>query len=80
MKLRKRVPASSRVLEISNIKLDFMTMSQTFREIRAKSKNPMDKCHWCKEPFADGDMMALAICHTSGNKVLCQACAAMVET
>jgi hypothetical protein len=35
----------------------------------------MDCCYWCRHPFADGEMMALACFGGIGNKVLCQRCA-----
>jgi len=73
MELSKTVPARKVKFEASSCKLDFMEMNQRFRDIRAKSRNPMDKCEWCKHKFTDGEMMALAIAN-NGNKVLCQSC------
>ena len=73
MELSKTVPARKVKFQASSCKLDFMEMNQRFRDIRAKSRNPMDKCAWCKHEFVDGEMMALAITN-SGNKVLCQSC------
>lgn len=73
MKISKKVPARTVSFEAIRCELQFMEMNQRFREIRAKSKNPMDKCFWCKHQFADGEMMALAIAN-NGNKVLCQKC------
>lgn len=76
MKLSKRVPARTKTLHAKWCKADFMEMDQEFRKIRSKSRNPMDKCHWCKHPFEDGEMMALACFQKGGNKTLCQKCAA----
>lgn len=73
MELSKTVPARKVKFEASSCKLDFMEMNQRFRDIRAKSRNPMNKCAWCSHKFADGEMMALAIAN-NGNKVLCQSC------
>lgn len=38
-----------------------------------------DKCWWCKAPFADSDVMALAQPETGANRVLCQRCAETME-
>ncbi len=73
MELSKTVPARKVKFEASSCKLDFMEMNQRFRDIRSKSRNPMDKCAWCSHKFMDGEMMALAIAN-NGNKVLCQSC------
>lgn len=72
--LSRVVPAHISSFEATSCKLDFMEMSPRFRAIRGKMRNPMDKCHWCKHAFADGEMMALAFTN-KGNKVLCQSCA-----
>ena len=50
-------------------------MCQRFRDVRSKSKDPGDKCFWCKHKFEDGEMMALACFGTKGNHTLCQDCA-----
>ena len=73
LKLSKRVPSRSIAFEATGCQLDFLQMSPRYREIRAGSRNPMDKCHWCKHPFADGEMMALALTK-KGNKTLCRKC------
>lgn len=58
-----------------------MPMSPTVRRVRAKARNKMDKCFFCKHEFADGEMMALAAFAEvkGGNKVLCQDCALKLE-
>ena len=60
-------------------KNQWMQMSPKFREIRSKSRSPMDKCFWCQYAFADGDMMALAALTHGTNKVLCQCCAGLMQ-
>ncbi len=75
LKLSRRISARTETLVASWCRKDFMEMSQEFRAIRAKSKNPMDKCFWCKHKFKDGEMMALACFGGKGNKTLCQECA-----
>ena len=73
--LDRLVPAHIKRQEFLWCKLDFMPMSQEYRNIREKTKRPMDTCWWCKHKFVDGEMMALA-CPTKGvNRVLCQTCA-----
>lgn len=74
MKLTKTVPSHQKSFEATSCVKEFSTMNPKFRAIREKSRNPMDKCHWCKHVFDNGEMMALALC-SSGNKVLCQSCA-----
>jgi hypothetical protein len=73
--LSKRLPARTKTETATWCKKDFMEMSQTFRDVRTNSRNPMDKCFWCAHPFADGEMMALACFGSKGNKTLCRGCA-----
>lgn len=75
MELTKNIPAHKHKIKFEWCKKDFMVMNQRFRDIRSKSKNPMNSCFWCHRKFQNGEMMALA--HPSGkkNKVLCQSCA-----
>ena len=78
MKLTRTRPASTVEFTATACKLDFRKMSQEFRKIRSRCRNPLDRCEWCKHPFADGEMMALAFSDTKnnkGNKMLCQTCA-----
>lgn len=74
MKLSKRKPASTVTFTAESCIENYLAMSPKFRAIRSRMRNPMDKCHWCKHPFADGEMMSLAFTK-KGNKTLCQACA-----
>ena len=75
LKLSKRVPARTKVLTALWCRRDFMEMSQQFRDIRSRARNPMDTCFWCRHKFKDGEMMALACFEGKGNKTLCQSCA-----
>jgi hypothetical protein len=79
MKLSKKIPAKIKTVKFLWCKKDFMLMSQKYRDIRSKLKNPMDTCFWCGYKFIDGDMMALAATVTQGNKTLCQSCAELLE-
>lgn len=78
MKLSRSVPSHNKVLSIEHLKRDFMPMSDSYREIRSRFRNPMTSCFWCGYKFVNGDMMALAFCR-GGNKVLCQSCCEKVE-
>lgn len=76
MFLTKKVPSHNKTIVAKWCKKDFCKYDESFRNIRAKSKNKMDKCYWCKHHFEDGEMIALACFeNTGGNKVLCQTCA-----
>lgn len=79
MKLSRLVPAHTKTECFDWIKSDFMVMSRRYREVRGKCCRPMDACFWCKHPFADGDMMALAGRPKASNVMLCQRCAAEAE-
>ena len=78
MKFTKVIPERKVVFEATALTKNFMMMTPRFRQIRSKSRKPMDKCYFCKHEFVDGEMMALAIA-TRGNQVLCQSCASDLE-
>jgi len=75
MELSRQLPARKKTIKFLWCKKEFQEMSQKFREIRSKHKNPLDKCRWCNHKFVDGEMMALACPEKGKNKMLCQACA-----
>ena len=75
LKLTRRVPAHSKTASALWCRKDFREMDDKFRNFRASCRNPMDKCYWCRHPFANGEMMALACFDKIGNRTLCQACA-----
>lgn len=79
MKLSKQTQAHTKTLELNWCKRDYVKMSPIFRNIRGKSRNPMDVCAWCKHKFDDGEMMALACAKKGGNKTLCQKCADAIK-
>jgi len=79
MKLSRRVPARTKTIVVEKLARDFFTMSQTFRDIRGNSRNPMDCCYWCKRPFADGESMSLGIMQSGPNRVFCSKCADELE-
>ena len=73
--LSRKVPARTITITAVWCHKNFMEMCDTFREIRAKSPNPLDKCYWCERPHENGEMMAIANFGYKGNKTLCQSCA-----
>ncbi len=75
MKLSKVVAAHSKTCIALWCKRDFMPMSQGYRDVRAKTRNPMTSCYWCKRALLDCEMISLACFVGKGNKVLCQDCA-----
>lgn len=75
MFLTKNMPARKKTVHFRWCKKDFLVMDDGFRAIRAKMRNPMDKCFWCGHSFVNGEMMALAAREKAGNVVLCQECA-----
>lgn len=79
MKLSRIIPQHVHAVKFRWLHRDFMTMSDRYREIRARTSHPMDACKWCGYAFANGDVMALAQPEKGVNWVLCQTCAQMLE-
>lgn len=78
--LSRVVPAHRLVIKFNWCHREFMNFG-VFREARVNMRNGLggyDKCYWCKRPFADADMMALAQPEKGKNRALCQDCAALL--
>lgn len=75
MKLFRQVPARTETVWFNWCRSDFLPMSQKFRDARARMSEPLDKCWWCKHPFENGEMMAMAQAKGGISRILCQACA-----
>jgi len=75
MKLTRKIPARTESFKVKWA-APFQVMSPTFRRVRERSKNKMDRCWWCKTPFNDGDKTVLACIDgkSRGNKLLCFRC------
>ena len=73
-KISRVIPARTETFEVLWLVREWMRMSQSYRNIRAKSRNPMGQCWWCRHKFKDGEMMALLGIKGKGNKVFCQGC------
>ncbi len=74
LSLTKTIVSRKVTVTFAWCKKDFLIMSQSYRNLRAKCRNPMCSCYWCKHNFTDGEMMALAHVVGKGNKTLCQQC------
>ena len=79
LKLSRKIPSRTKTVVFIWCKKDFMPRDQKFRDIRSRSRNPMDTCFWCGHEFVDGEMMALAQPKKGKNKALCQSCAGNME-
>lgn len=77
MRLSKMIPSRREVVEFDAIKTDFSHYTEGWRLARSRAKDPLDKCGWCKEPFKDGDTIALGFRVGHKNMVLCQTCATL---
>lgn len=79
--LSRVIPAHRRTIEFLWIKRDFMLFG-VFKAARARMQlNPIfERCFWCKTPFKETDMMALAGQAKGANRVLCQDCVALLPS
>lgn len=81
LSLSKVVPRHVRTEKFRWVKRDFMQFG-VFKEARLRTRRSLgafDKCWWCKKPFEDADMMALAQPEKGANRTLCQPCAGQLE-
>lgn len=74
-KLSRVIPAHVCTVQFRWLKHDFMLMSENYRAIRGRMRDPLDTCRWCKHKFVNGEMMALAQPDKGANWVLCHSCA-----
>jgi len=73
--LSKVVPAHRVTWEFTWVNLDFMLFG-AFKAARKRLKlREYERCAWCREPFKDDEMMALAGRPKGTNVLLCQDCA-----
>jgi len=79
MSLSRIIPSRRETFNVMWLKRDFMAYNETWRRARLRMKKPIDVCWWCKRPFAEGDMIALAGIRGKVNKTLCQSCADEAE-
>ena len=83
MKLTKRIPprpARTATQEVRWCKRDFMEVEK-HNSCRRKAKmSEAKKCWWCSVPFVAGDMMALIGRPKKINKLICQDCAASLDS
>lgn len=80
VKLTRKIPARTETLQVDWYKRDFITYSERFRQIRAKSRNRFDKCFLCKHGFIVGDQLTLAhFAGIRGNKAVCNDCVQKID-
>jgi len=69
------IPARKLKVEFTFVRKDFAVINDNWRRIRAKARNPMVACFWCKKDFENGESIALAARAKKANVVLCHSCA-----
>lgn len=75
MTLTKIIPARTQTLTAAACRKDYYENNETFRKVRKNCRNKMDKCHWCKRAFVDGEKMSFVmLSEKHGNQVLCGKC------
>lgn len=78
--LSRVVPAHRKTIKFNWCKRDFMLFG-FYRGVREKRRMDVQSdCFWCRTPFKDDDMMALAQPEKGANKLLCQSCAGQIAT
>jgi len=77
LRLTKRIPTRTKTISFLWLRKDFLVMGDDFRKARARMRNKLTSCWWCKTDFKDGDVIALGAIKGTGNKVLCQNCASV---
>lgn len=76
--LSRIVPAHTRTIRFNWCKADFMLFG-FYKGVREKRRMSIQSaCFWCRVPFNDEDMMALAQPESGANKLLCQSCAGQI--
>lgn len=74
-RLERVVPRHKQSVVFRWIKRDWMIFG-AFKAARERmGLGVYGHCFWCKQPFAEIDMMALAQPEKGANRVLCQVCA-----
>lgn len=74
MQLSRVVPEHTRTERFRWVKQDFMLFG-VFKAARAKKGlKEYTACYWCRAPFADDHMIALACPEKGTNRLLCQDC------
>lgn len=77
--LSKVVPARRVTIKFRWCKREFQNFG-FHRGVREKHGLSVQRaCFWCKTPFKDEDMTALAQPESGKNQLLCQSCAAQID-
>jgi hypothetical protein len=78
--LSRIVPAHRVTWEFTWVKHDWMVFGR-FKAARQRMKlREYECCAWCREPFKDDDMLALAGRPKGKNVLLCQGCAKTTQS
>lgn len=81
IKLSRKVPARTETVTVEWYKREFLRYTESFRNIRSRSRQKFDRCFWCKHRFEDNEMFGLAhFVGVRGNKSLCGKCVDMIES
>lgn len=79
MQLSRDVPRHTRTERFQWVNLDFMPFG-VFKAARSRMKlKEYHQCYWCKKPFAEDDMIALAGPEKGANRLLCQDCGKQLQ-
>jgi hypothetical protein len=80
MQLSRDVPKHTRTERFTWVKTDFMLFG-TFKAARKRmSLKEYTACYWCRAPFSDDHMLALAQPEKGKNRLLCQDCAKLLQS
>ena len=79
MRLSKTIPRHIKTEHFGWIHKDFMPFNKYNDARRKAGMSVQSSCFWCKKPFVDGEMMALASRPKAVNVLLCHQCADKME-
>lgn len=78
--LSRLVPERLKTIRFNWCKRNFMKFG-FYRGVCEKRRMEVQStCFWCRTPFKDDDMMALAQPEKGANKLLCQSCAEKISS
>ena len=74
MKLSRTIPAHKKTVQFREIARKPIILTQEWKDIRSKYKNPLCSCFWCGHYFEIGEGFYLAFRERGRNVVLCAGC------
>lgn len=60
--------------EVTWCRAVFITISESFREIKRRSGSPLEGCFLCNYKFINEDKVGIAHFRNYGNELICQNC------